>query len=235
MAVILTLTWISFLQLRDHRLPLNEEIKRRDVEKPHLVIGVIHRPLLIIDLHVALVFGSPFQIEDSLFPWVLGHVFFLIRNLKTLPNEVSGRNSMLHVMIRGIENEEGWTSQGSRPFCFATEVPYFFKITGFCSNSPEVTSSQKDFSFFCQSFPKVVLKKPPSFSKIRFHPGRWETAKLPCAYSGINFGAKGVVKSAYRLTLGPGRRMRKTICSYKDDVLRCSINSAGSRTSTLFP
>ena len=49
---------------------------------------------------------------------------------------------------------------------------YFFKTTGFCSYLPEMTSSQKAFSLFSHSFPKVVLKKPPSFSKTRFHPGR---------------------------------------------------------------
>ena len=68
----------------------NEQIKRRDVEKPHLVIGIIHRPLLIIDLHFVLVFGSPLHIEDLVFPGVLQPVFFFVGDLKAVPNEVAG-------------------------------------------------------------------------------------------------------------------------------------------------
>jgi hypothetical protein len=59
---------------------------------------------------------------------------------------------------------------GLRPFWLETGGFYFFKTTGFCSCLPEVTSSQNSFSDLCQSLPKVVLKKPPSFSKSRLHP-----------------------------------------------------------------
>jgi hypothetical protein len=44
---------------------------------------------LLIDLHAALVFGSPLHVEDLVFPWVLQPVFFFIGNLKAVPNEMA--------------------------------------------------------------------------------------------------------------------------------------------------
>jgi hypothetical protein len=65
-------------------------IEQTDVEKLHLVTGVILYLALLIDLHVALVLGPPCHREDFLFPWVLGPVFSLIRHFKAVPNQLAG-------------------------------------------------------------------------------------------------------------------------------------------------
>ena len=43
-------------------------------------------PRICLFLSVALVFGSPFNIEDLVFPWVLQPVFFLVGNMEAVPN-----------------------------------------------------------------------------------------------------------------------------------------------------
>jgi hypothetical protein len=46
---------------------------------------------LLIDLHIALVFGSPLHEENLVFPGVLQSVFFFIGNMEAVPNEVPGK------------------------------------------------------------------------------------------------------------------------------------------------
>ena len=43
-------------------------------------------PRICLLLSVALVFGSPFNIENLVFPWVLHPVFFLVGNMEAVPN-----------------------------------------------------------------------------------------------------------------------------------------------------
>ena len=43
-------------------------------------------PRICLFLSVALVFGSPFNIEDLVFPWVLQPIFLLVGNMEAVPN-----------------------------------------------------------------------------------------------------------------------------------------------------
>jgi hypothetical protein len=98
------------IQLGDHRLTVYKEVKRVDVKKAHFVIGVIHILLLIINLHVAPILGSPFHILNSILPRVLCPVFFLIRHMKVIPDQVARQE--LDVWASFADHNPGGSSSG---------------------------------------------------------------------------------------------------------------------------
>jgi len=53
-----------------------------------------------------MVFGSPFQIEDLVFPGVLQPVFFLVGDLQAVPNEMAGKElfpALLKISIWALD------------------------------------------------------------------------------------------------------------------------------------